>query len=137
MNNTHKKHTEQQQQRNRRSGFTLVEILVVVAIIGLLAAVAVNNVVDRLREARIAATRASINAIYQAAKIYSMDHNGKFPSSIEDLTRAEGEREGYIEGDKITDGWGTDFQLQLSGKKIKITSAGADLEFGTEDDLTN
>jgi len=134
MNNTHK---EQQQQRNRRSGFTLVEILVVVAIIGLLAAVAVNNVVDHLRKARIAATRASINAIYQAAKIYSMDHNGKFPSALDDLTKAEGEREPYIEGDKITDGWGTDFQLQLSGKKIKITSAGADLEFGTDDDLTN
>ena len=136
MNNTHKEQ-QQQQQRNRRSGFTLVEILVVVAIIGLLAAVAVNNVVDRLREARIAATRASINSIYQAAKIYSMDHNGKFPSSIEDLTKEEGERGSYIEGDKITDGWGTDFQLQLSGKKIKITSAGPDLEFGTDDDLTN
>jgi general secretion pathway protein G len=134
MNNTHK---EQQQQRNRRSGFTLVEILVVVAIIGLLAAVAVNNVVDRLRIARIAATRASINAIHQASKIYSMDHNGKFPSSMEDLTRAEGDREPYLEGENIADGFGTEFQLQVSGKKIKITSAGPDGEFGSEDDITN
>jgi general secretion pathway protein G len=136
MNNTHKE-KEQAQQRNSRSGFTLVEILVVVAIIGMLAAVAVNNVIANLHKARIAATRASINAIYQASKIYSMDHNGKFPNGLEDLTKAEGDKEPYLEGDKITDAWGTEFQFQKSGKKIKIISAAADLEFGTEDDITN
>ena len=134
MNN---KHNEQAQNRKRRSGFTLVELLVVITILGILAAVAVQNVTKYLADARIAATRTSIGEIEKACQIYAMKHNGKFPNSIEDLTRSTDQEEEYLKEGNITDAWGTQFQFTKSGKKVKITSAGPDGEFGGEDDLTN
>lgn len=134
MKNTH---NEQDQKRNRRSGFTLVELLVVITILGILAAVAVQNVMQHIETARITATRTSIAEIEKAAQIYAMKHNGKFPNSIEDLTQGTDDNEGLLKEGSITDAWGTPFQFTKSGKKIKITSAGPDLEFGGEDDLTN
>ena len=134
MNN---KRNEHEQKRNRRSGFTLVELLVVITILGILAAVAVQNVMQHIETARITATRTSIAEIEKACQIYSMQHNGKFPNAIEDLTASTDDKEGLLKEGNITDAWGTQFQFTKSGRKIKITSAGPDGEFGGTDDLTN
>ena len=134
MNNKRNKH---EQKRTRRSGFTLVELLVVITILGILAAVAVQNVMQHIETARITATRTSIAEIEKACQIYSMQHNGKFPNAIEDLTASTETQEGLLKEGNITDAWGTAFQFTKTGKKIKITSAGPDGEFGTADDLTN
>jgi len=136
MNNKRKDQAHEQN-RNRRSGFTLVELLVVITILGILAAVAVQNVTKYLADARIAATRTSIGEIEKACQIYSMKHNGKFPNAIEDLTKSTESEDEYLKEGNITDAWGTQFQFTKSGRKIKITSAGPDGEFGGEDDLTN
>jgi general secretion pathway protein G len=65
-------------------GFTLVEIMVVVVILGILAALVVPRVVGRTDEARAAAARQDIAAIMQALKLYRLD-NGRYPTTDQGL----------------------------------------------------
>ena len=120
-----------------RQGFTLIEILVVVAIIGMLGAVAVPAYMSHLKDSRIATTRALISNVDVAVKAYNMKH-GKYPDSLEVLTQEQADGEDpLLEGDPV-DPWGNDLVYQKSGKKRpKIISFGPDGEEGTEDDITN
>jgi general secretion pathway protein G len=70
--------------RRSRAGFTLVEVMVVVVILGILAALIVPRVVGRTDEARAAAARQDIAAILQAMKLYRLD-NGRYPSNEQGL----------------------------------------------------
>lgn len=65
-------------------GFTLVEIMVVIVIIGILAALIVPRVVGRGEEARVVAARQDVSAIMQALKLYRLD-NGRYPSTEQGL----------------------------------------------------
>ena len=66
------------------SGFTLIEILVVVVILGVLAALIVPRVMDRPDEAKRVAAKADIGALVQALKLYRLD-NGMYPSTDQGL----------------------------------------------------
>ncbi|HEX4781843.1 MAG TPA: type II secretion system major pseudopilin GspG, partial [Usitatibacter sp.] len=68
----------------RNSGFTLIEVLVVVAILGILAAIVVPRIMDRPDEAKRVAAKADIGAIVQALKLYRLD-NGFYPSTDQGL----------------------------------------------------
>src|SRR6266436_3489826 len=68
----------------RPHGFTLIEILVVIVILGILAALIVPRVMDRPDQARATAARADIATIMQALKLYKLD-NGMYPSSDQGL----------------------------------------------------
>ncbi len=118
-----------------RGGFTLVELLLVIVILGMLAAVAVVNLEGVRGEAGVGATRASIAAIKEAADVYEI-RTGKYPDSIEALTQSVGDRPPLLEK-KPQDGWGNDFQLRRKDKGIEIRSAGPDGSFNTQDDITN
>jgi len=128
---------EEQVKKNRRSGFTLVELLLVVCILGILAAVVIPNVIGHDEEARRQATRTSITAIEQAVQIFAMRHNGKLPDSLDELTVGTDDKPGLLREGALNDSWGTPFQYTKTGKKFKIISGGPDGEIGGEDDITN
>jgi len=128
---------EEQVTKNRRSGFTLVELLLVVCILGILAAVVIPNVIGHDEEARRQATRTSITAIEQAVQIFAMRHNGKLPDSLDELTVGTDDKPGLLKEGALNDSWGTPFQYTKTGKKFKIISGGPDGEIGSEDDITN
>ena len=134
--NRREKH-ESENRKSGRSGFTLVELLLVVTILGILAAVVIPNIMGHDKTARVNATRTSITAIEQAVQIFAMQHNGKLPDSLEELTAGTDDAPGLLKEGALNDSWGSPFAFAKTGKKFKITSAGPDGEQGTEDDITN
>jgi general secretion pathway protein G len=116
-------------------GFTLIEVLVVVAILGILAAIVVPRIMDRPEEARRVAARADIGAIVQALKLYRLD-NGFYPSTDQGLgalvqrpatNPVPNNWKPYLER-LPKDPWGGDYQYLSPGVKgeIDVFSLGAD-----------
>ena len=65
-------------------GFTLIELMVVLVIIGVLAALIVPNVLDRADDARVTAARTDVSNLVQALKLYKLD-NQRYPSADQGL----------------------------------------------------
>jgi general secretion pathway protein G len=70
--------------RRGSRGFTLLELMVVIVIIGVLAALIAPNVLSRVGQAKITAAKTDINSLMNALKIYKLD-NGRYPSSDQGL----------------------------------------------------
>ena len=68
----------------RAAGFTLIELMVVLVIIGVLAALIVPNVLDRTDDARATAARTDVHNLMQALKLYKLD-NQRFPTAEQGL----------------------------------------------------
>src|SRR5438093_5295398 len=127
----------------RPHGFTLIEILVVIVILGILAALIVPRVMDRPDQARATAARADTATIMQALKLYKLD-NGMYPSSDQGLAalvkkpeRADIPRNrksgGYLER-LPKDPWDVDYQYLNPGIRgeVDVFSFGADRKPGGE-----
>lgn len=78
----------------KRKGFMLIELLIVVAILGVLAAVAIPNFIGMTDEAKIARIQADLSTIGSAAEIYYVK-NGKYPASIKDMVDETG-KDGFL-----------------------------------------
>lgn len=119
------------------SGFTLVEVLLVVAIIGILATVVVVSFGGKAEKAKINATRSSISAICTAIDLFEVER-GKYPAAIDDLTVPVDGQAPYIRGGVPADSWGNPFgYVNSGGGNYVVTSAGPDGQMGTEDDVTS
>jgi general secretion pathway protein G len=126
-----------EQRRRVRSGFTLVELLLVVTILGVLATVVVMNTRGISEKSRISATRASIDAISTAVGTFDATKS-RLPESLDELTAESADAPALLDKGKLNDAWGTPFQYKKISKfKFEVRSAGPDAAMGTEDDLTN
>ncbi len=80
----HMTHKLSSLQRTKHIGFTLIELMVVLVIIGVLAALIVPNVLDRADDARVTAARTDISNLGQALKLYKLD-NQRYPTAEQGL----------------------------------------------------
>jgi len=118
-------------------GFTLIEILVVIVILGVLAALIVPNIMQRPDDARVTAAKSQIALIMQALKLYRLD-NQRYPTSEQGLNALVAKPEvppipsnwkpgGYL--DKLpNDPWGRPYVYVIPGvrSEVEVMSFGAD-----------
>jgi general secretion pathway protein G len=138
--------TRKERKRRVRNGFTMVELMAVLIILGLLATLVVTKVASKIDQARITTTRANLKSLHAAVNQFKMD-TGRFPAEDEGLLAlieqpsdvTIWEQGGYLETTELPlDGWEHEFIYELypeSGKQFQIRSMGPDGEEGTEDDL--
>ncbi|MBI2747851.1 MAG: type II secretion system major pseudopilin GspG [Burkholderiales bacterium] len=127
--------------RRHATGFTLIELMVVLVIIGVLAALIVPNVLDRADDARATAAKTDVNNLMQALKLYKLD-NQRYPTAAQGLQAlltkpTEGPTPSnwkhYL--DKLpNDPWGRPYQYLNPGVRaeVDVLSFGADGQPGGE-----
>lgn len=131
---------------NRRvvSGFTMVELIAVIVILGLLMGLVARNYMGQTDKARVTTTRANLKMLHEAVVQFKMD-TGRYPEEEEGLYAlieqptdvTNWESGGYLQStDLPLDGWDREFEYiryPASGKPFVIKSYGADGEEGGED----
>jgi general secretion pathway protein G len=134
---------KQQTPRRRPSGFTLIEVLLVLAILGVIAAMVVPNLLGRQREAYIKTTQESIRNVESAATLYATEHDAEYPQTLEQLLVGEVinnvPKEPYLDKAPL-DAWKNLIIYtppQQVGQKPFIISCGPNKQEGGGDDITN
>ncbi|MCE9615333.1 MAG: type II secretion system major pseudopilin GspG [Lentisphaerae bacterium] len=130
---------KQKKQERARGGFTLIEVLLVVAILGILASVVVVNLSGKQEKSMIQAARASIASIATAVDVYEVD-TGRFPPNLQALVTSDGSPNWsgpYLRGGLPKDPWGNEFSYTTSEGNYKVTSGGPDRSLGGADDITS
>lgn len=122
-----------------KRGFTLVELLVVVAILGILATGAVVYVPRFLESGNKGAAEKDVQALKTAVTQYYTEKR-KYPDNLDVLVDTSGDKEPYIEGGEgaLVDPWGNKYELKFKNNKKNspyIVSGGQDGTIGTEDDI--
>jgi len=122
--------------RTSQAGFTLVEIMVVIVILGLLATMVAKNVMGASDDARIATAQDQRKTIADAVEWY-YSKNGKLPESLEELVDPDA-KGGNLLKELQKDPWDHDFALRGESKRdFEVLSWGPDGSEGTDDDISS
>ena len=121
----------------KQSGFTLIEVMVVIVILGVLAALIVPNVMGRGEKAKVDTTKITLTSVANALDQYKLD-NGRYPSmqdgGLEALIKQPPSAKnwmqgGYLKGSYPTDSWDNELQYVIpgsEGRSFDLFSFGAD-----------
>lgn len=129
----------------KENGFTLIEIMVVVVIMGVLIGLVAPNVLGRVDEARVTAAAADVSMLSQSLELYRLD-NHSYPTTDQGLTALiqkptstpaakNWNPQGYVSGKSLPkDPWGNDYQYLSPGADAAydVYSLGADGKQGGE-----
>lgn len=128
-------------QQSNSSGFTLLEILVVVVIIGIIGAIIIPNIMGRPDQARITAAQSDLRSLANALDIYRLD-NFQYPSTDQGLEALESKPTGFPEPKNYnpdgyikklpTDPWGSPYVYERTEQGFSLFSLGADGAEGGE-----
>jgi general secretion pathway protein G len=121
---------------NNTRGMTLVEILIVLAIVGSIMAVIGGKVMTSFQKSKVKQTGIIMSQLSSALNIYYSDCS-KMPQSLKALIESPGDAEcadwgpeSYVKKDLLKDAWGTDFVYESDGSNFKLKSLGKDRREG-------
>lgn len=130
--------------RRRRAGFTLIEMLLVLAILATLVAIVAPRLVGRSEQAKFTAAATQISAFEAAIDAFEVD-NGRFPRALDELMSAPNDtpnwRGPYLRKAVAADPWGAPYVYEMPGRRnplgYDLYSVGPDGRAGGEDDIGN
>ena len=130
--------------RSTQRAFTLIELLLVLVILGTLAAIVVPKFAGRTEQARVAAAQSQISIFGTQLDAFEVD-NGYYPKALQDLlvqpSDAENWKGPYLKNDVPLDPWGSPYIYVCPGKRspsgYDLYSIGPDKREGNEDDITS
>ena len=119
----------------RQRGFTIIELLIVMAILGMLAVMVAPNLFNQADSARRDAVLSQISSLGSALDAYRLDM-GQYPDTLDGLMRNNSGRASwngpYLRGEVPKDPWGTDYVYNTDGRTFSLKSYGADGREGGE-----
>ncbi len=117
----------------RQQGFSLIEILIVVALIAVIAGMVANQVFGGQDKAKYKLAVADVTSLAAKVEQFEMD-TGSLPQRLEDLLTSPGNTKGwlgpYVKEASLKDPWNTSYEYRVADRKFVITSYGADKKSG-------
>ena len=114
-----------------QKGFTLIELLIVVAIIGIIAAIAIPNLLNAIQRGKQKRTMGDMRTVATANESYSIDNNQYYSSATGNVSGiATGLEPTYVKRTPSKDGWTQDIQYVASLSEYTVTSFGKNRTLG-------
>ena len=124
--------------RKAKKGFTLVELLVVVAILGILGTIGLQGVTKHIENTRKTAAKSAVDNIRGAVTAYMIGEKKSVPpSDLKVIIEQTGDEDPYLEGGEgaLIDPWDGEYRIEIKGKRFVIISNGPDGSPNTDDDI--
>ena len=113
--------------RHAPQGFTLIELLIVVAIIGIIAAIAIPNLLNAIQRGKQKRTMSDMRTVATADESYSIDNNQYARNTVGPVSNIATYMEPtYVKKMPRLDGWVSPFQYESNGQEYTVTSYGKD-----------